>query len=422
MRGKFRLILVVLVIGIISYLISDYLSGSKAKHSVGIIGGADGPTQIFVTNNNPKTEGQPESRDLAKSREEFFDFAVKYRLDYIPLFTEGNAPADSREYLYYAFAINLANWGDDKGTMTREYVEEVINAHFPVGEIKHVSWPQNWNYDGARYTAVPAGLDNEPLNYLIASDTYVENGKKIYKASFNSYIYEDMLLPEDLVRFRNNIINDDLSGLKLLRTEEIRYYWNETTNMPVFISHTAASLKPSPAYDPAAYLTDEEMVTAGGVRLTMSYEEVLSIIDEPDEAYDNMPGVKSLLKDGYHYGFYQIGASFPEDYSLPHDDKYYLLSISAREGCTDPLPRNILIGDDIEQVFDKFPTEDRTLRKWAMQTVYGKQEPGQPRSFLEFTTVLDTYRIWVTTTTQVLNIHFDKQNKVRNIELLWEKS
>ena len=65
----------------------------------------------------PAVSSTPAAGDEEKLRSEYYDFAVKYRLDYVPFFTEGNAPADSTEYLYYAFAINLLNWGDDKGTM-----------------------------------------------------------------------------------------------------------------------------------------------------------------------------------------------------------------------------------------------------------------------------------------------------------------
>ena len=41
---------------------------------------------------------------------EYFDFAQKYRLDYIPYFDD-SAPKDSSEYLMWAFAVNLDNWG-----------------------------------------------------------------------------------------------------------------------------------------------------------------------------------------------------------------------------------------------------------------------------------------------------------------------
>jgi len=93
----------------------------------------------------PESYGGKVETDEAALQGDYFDFAIRYRLDYLPFFTEGNVPAESAEYLYYAFAINLDNWGDDKGTMTREYVEKVIHSHFEVGEINHA--PLNIHFD-----------------------------------------------------------------------------------------------------------------------------------------------------------------------------------------------------------------------------------------------------------------------------------
>jgi hypothetical protein len=47
------------------------------------------------------------SNDIQALREEYFEFGIENRLDYVPLFDEGKAPASSAEYLFYAFAINL---------------------------------------------------------------------------------------------------------------------------------------------------------------------------------------------------------------------------------------------------------------------------------------------------------------------------
>ena len=61
------------------------------------------------------------SDKMSDLRGEYFDFAQKYRLDYIPYFDD-SAPKDSSEYLMWAFAVNLDNWGEDKGTMRAQYI------------------------------------------------------------------------------------------------------------------------------------------------------------------------------------------------------------------------------------------------------------------------------------------------------------
>lgn len=379
---------------------------------------------------NP-VENQPtQSDDGEMYQTDYFDFAIENRLDYMPFFTEGNAPTDSGEYLYYAFVINLGNWGDEKGTMTKDYVDSVIHAHFQVGDVRHAALPNRWNFDGETYTAVPMGINEEPIYGLSKLDVSQESDRTVYTATLGHYADNSGFIPdaEDMAILRENIAAGDLSGLTLVQTEMVSYYINDETGDAVFLSHTLkdsatediSETGPPQDFDPDTYLANEEMVTADGVRLTMTYDDVLALIGQPDTAYENTPGVKTIVKGGYSFGFYQIDDAFPADFPLPHDGEYYLLNILVEDTCTDLLPRGIRIGDDIQSVFDNFPTQDRELKKWAEQTVYGKQEIDQPRAFLEFTTVLGSYRLCATTTTQTLNIHFDRDNKVSSVDIIFE--
>lgn len=63
-------------------------------------------------------------------------------------------------------------------------------------------------------------------------------------------------------------------------------------------------------YNADKYLSDDEFVIAGGVRMGMTFEDVVEIIGDDFEVIENAPGVKSILKDGYHFGFYQIDGTF----------------------------------------------------------------------------------------------------------------
>lgn len=153
----------------------------------------------------------------------------------------------------------------------------------------------------------------------------------------------------------------------------------------------------------------------------MSYDEVLQILDGYDEAYDNAPGVKSVTKVGIHYGFYQIDESFTNQSDLPRDDVYRMLDLSS-ESYQGEFPRGIKIGDNVEDVLNKLPGQDKTLRKWAHQMIYGKDEIGSPRAFLEFTMYNEAYRFVATTSKQVREITFDRNNQVRLITCAKEDS
>ena len=74
------------------------------------------------------------------------------------------------------FAINLDNWGEQKGTMSRDYVEDVVRTHFGLGEITHLSMFKAWNFDGENYTALPQGIRETPVCFLQSYEIYQRDG------------------------------------------------------------------------------------------------------------------------------------------------------------------------------------------------------------------------------------------------------
>lgn len=192
--------------------------------------------------NTPPSSQTPAIGDEGTLRGEYFDFAEKNRLDYIPFFAEGSAPTDSAEYLFYAFAVNLYNWGEDKGTMTRDYVDKVIHDHFEAGEIVHASMSKAWDYDGQKYTAVPQGINDEPLCVLKSADSAAENGRTVYTVTLDFCTTEEYPLDtEQRRKIRADIIAGDFSALTAVTTEFFRYYTDETSGEPVFLSHILES-------------------------------------------------------------------------------------------------------------------------------------------------------------------------------------
>lgn len=171
------------------------------------------------------------------------------------------------------------------------------------------------------------------------------------------------------------------------------------------------------SYNADEYLSDDEFVIAGGVRLGMSFEEVVEILGNDFEVIENAPGVKSILKDGYHFGFYQIDETFHNQPDFPIDGVYRLLDVTLNEYSDDEFPRGIKIGDSIEDVLSKFPGQDKTLRKWAHQIIYGKDEIGQSRAILSFQMFNESYMLRVMTPKQVLIVNFDRNNLVKSLEI-----
>ena len=86
---------------------------------------------------------QPERTSLEEelpvdetARAEWFDFADRWRLDYLPVFSRGAAPASTSEYLMWVFSRNMDAL-KEQGSMTKEYVETQIKTHFELGNLMH---------------------------------------------------------------------------------------------------------------------------------------------------------------------------------------------------------------------------------------------------------------------------------------------
>lgn len=182
------------------------------------------------------SETQKEAPDTAEAlRGEYFDFAAQYRLDYLPFFADGQATRDAAEYLYWAFAINLDDWGDDKGVMTKKYVEACVQQRFGVTELVHASLPRCWEFDGAQYTAVPTGIKELPL-YALSSWSVDEQG--VYTVTLRQ-CSSGASIPseEERARIREAVVRDDLSELTVTATETFRFR-KDAQGEPVFLAHT----------------------------------------------------------------------------------------------------------------------------------------------------------------------------------------
>jgi len=206
----------------------------------------------------------------------FFDLAIANRFDYVPEFTEGYAPSESPEYLYYAFILfDLKEWKAGHDFLTVEYVEDVITSHFQVKKVIHQSSRKDWHFDGKVYTVQPGSFNTEPIYRLKKIDTYKQDGKKIYDVvaeQFNfdefsyMFIYDyeppapedsnDLSKPMTYVlekkgekikngelqvweAIREMIAEGDTANFKVNHTEHFRFSWDKQTNQIIFLEHTS---------------------------------------------------------------------------------------------------------------------------------------------------------------------------------------
>ena len=188
---------------------------------------------------------QPERTSLEESlpideaaRAAWFDFADRWRLDYLPVFSRGAAPASTSEYLMWVFARNMDAF-KAQGYMTKSDVETEIRAHFEVENLTHEGLTRTWDYDGETYTAVPGGVKDRPLARLDSVIRVNLGEEPQYCVQYCLMGNGNLLDDVEWSRCRDEIVSGEAPDLSALR--EFTLVFTMQDGEPVFLSHTERS-------------------------------------------------------------------------------------------------------------------------------------------------------------------------------------
>lgn len=200
-------------------------------------------TSVPVETEPAPTDAGLRTPDLLELQTWFFDFAREYRLDYLPRFTrEDGPPTDSGEYLYWAYTINLDNWGDQKGTMSRTYVDETVWQYFQVNPNLHRSHRKQWGYDEAAesYTAWPDSMRPHPF-YLLSGIEIDGDTFTVHATCYTCPYYIERGPQDDLLR--QYLLEG--SNTELIPTSEITLTFTLDSFVfyePLFLAYTETVL------------------------------------------------------------------------------------------------------------------------------------------------------------------------------------
>ena len=342
-------------------------------------------------------KAQPERTSLEEelpvdeaARAEWFDFADRWRLDYLPVFSRGAAPASTSEYLMWVFSRNMDAL-KEQGSMTKEYVETQIKTHFELGNLMHEGLSKVWDYDGEVYAAVSGGVNDRPLTRLDSVLTANIGGKQIYYVQYSRMGNGNLLDDVQWNRYRNEIISGETPDLSGLREDTLSFYMQD--GEPVFLSHTELNIEEPPftplpndgTYDVTQPLQEWELTRTNGVQTGMTQAQVEEITGP---LTTDQYGYWLLDSQNVSYSFGQNGYQTPQlmemnwSADVRNDELFY---VTAQDT---PAFRGICLGDTIDEVLDKFPCMDRELKQWAEQYVYG--EAGTD-NYAELSFVADSF-------------------------------
>lgn len=212
------------------------------------------PADMPVEQEAPaQPEPEPESTSLEEhlpvdevARAQWADFADKWRLDYLPVFSRGTAPASTSEYLMWVFARNMDAL-KEQGYMTKSYVETEIRTHFEVENLTHEGLARTWNFDGETYTAVPGGVKDRPLARLDSVIRVNLGEEPQYCVQYCLLGNGNLLDDAEWSRCRDAIVSGDAPDLSELR--EFTLVFTMQDGEPVFLSHAEAIQKPTAILD-----------------------------------------------------------------------------------------------------------------------------------------------------------------------------
>ena len=263
---------------------------------------------------------QPERRSLEEelpvdetARAEWFDFADKWRLDYLPVFSRGAAPVSTSEYLMWVFARNMDAF-KAQGYMTKSDVETEIRAHFEVENLTHEGLTRTWDYDGETYTAVPGGVKDRPLARLDSVIRVNLGEEPQYCVQYCLMGNGNLLDDVEWSRCRDEIVSGEAPDLSELR--EFTLVFTMQDGGPVFLSHTEL---------PPAALSSEEIWqhvheklddAPWAQNMTPEYEEAVRAFQLADSKRSNQPGDVSQWPHYY--------SAFVDYFSGMNADLHYL--------------------------------------------------------------------------------------------------
>ena len=131
----------------------------------------------------------------------------------------------------------------------------------------------------------------------------------------------------------------------------------------------------------ASPIQDYEMVLENGVEIGMDYNTVLALIGTPNQVWSDTMAGMGMERLGVMYDFH-----YDENLVMRLHNISFRFAEDTSTGITSALPaaRGIALGEAMQSVFSKMPAYDTTLKKWAVQEIYGWADPSGGTATLQF--------------------------------------
>lgn len=239
-RWLLTLLIALLIVASAALFVMGFKISSLSSSQEQAVAETADEERLQETTTSPDSLGIPEpgfeNKHLHDLQRWFYDFAQEYRLDYMPHFTQSEgAPEDSGEYLYWAYAINADHWGDNVGTMTKDYVEETVQQYFRIMPGQHRSHWKSWDFNTETeiYKAWPESLREKPHCLLNNIDIHGD----CYTIHATCYSTDYLPTEEDAIRLKNKLLDGENTEMTPTSEITVSFYLDYASfHRPVFLS------------------------------------------------------------------------------------------------------------------------------------------------------------------------------------------
>ena len=230
-------------LGLWSYDTVWSISMAEREMRLTISGLPDGGSEAFTLDLDTMLVGREETDAQRAVFAQWFDFAVQWRLDKLPVFwsdetaeDENNGlPDGASAYLTWLYAVNQETL-DAQGSIDPDWAYAAISKHFPIRRLSFDDLPDVWEFKDGGYSLSHADAGQKPLVRLDSLEADVLGGETVYTMQLTFLEWERPVDDADWETLRAQILSGDESGL--LEAHIDTYRFRISGGEPYFLEHS----------------------------------------------------------------------------------------------------------------------------------------------------------------------------------------
>ena len=215
-------------LGLWSYDTVWSVSMTEREMRLTISGLPGGGSEAFLLNLDTMLVRREETDAQRAIFAQWFDFAVQWRLDELPVFqfdetAENNGlPDGASSYLTWLYAVNQETL-DAQGSIDPDWAYATISKYFPIRRLSFDDLPDVWEFKDGGYSLGHADAGRKPLVRLDSLEADILDGETVYTMQLTFLTAEHPVEDAEWDALRAQILSGDETGLLEAHIDTYRF-------------------------------------------------------------------------------------------------------------------------------------------------------------------------------------------------------